>query len=386
MKMNRWETSPFFRFFGGKNLLYLFALLLLIGLNILIFTEVSFIFEPLVVLFGTIALPSILAIIAYYLLRPVVRMMGSYGVKRGWAIVIVFIALIGVIALLIFLIVPFLQRQITSLMSEFPQYIAQMGNSLDQWLRSSMFAGYYENLSANIDGVFQTILDNLSTYIGDTIEGVTGFISQVAAIVIAIVTVPFILFYLLKEGEKFPRRIIQILPPRLRSEFRRVFDNIDHQLSSYIVGQILVSLSIGVMMYIGFVIIGLEYSLLLAAIACVTNFVPYLGPAIAITPALIIAAVTSPFMLFKLIIVWTIVQLLEGKLISPQIMGKRLHVHPITIIFVLLTAGNLFGVVGILLAIPGYAVLKVVVSHLFILFKRRHNRYAEKDNQYEIQG
>ncbi|UJL47201.1 AI-2E family transporter [Virgibacillus sp. NKC19-16] len=384
--MNRWETSPFFRFFGGKNLLYLFALLLLIGLNILIFTEVSFIFEPIVVLFGTIALPSILAIIAYYLLRPVVRLMGSYGVKRGLAILIVFIALSGLLALLIFLIVPFLQRQITSLMSEFPQYIAQMGNSLDQWLRSSMFAGYYENLSANIDGVFQTILDNLSTYIGDTIEGVTGFISQVAAVVIAIVTVPFILFYLLKEGEKFPRRIIQILPPRLRSEFRRVFDDIDHQLSSYIVGQILVSLSIGVMMYIGFVIIGLEYSLLLAAIACVTNFVPYLGPAIAITPALIIAAVTSPFMFFKLIIVWTIVQLLEGKLISPQIMGKRLHVHPITIIFVLLTAGNLFGVIGILLAIPGYAVLKVVVSHLFILFKRRHNRYAEKDNQYEIQG
>ncbi|GAB3046809.1 AI-2E family transporter [Virgibacillus ainsalahensis] len=384
--MNRWDTSPFFRFFGGKNLLYLFALLLLIGLNILIFTEVSFIFQPIAVLIGTIALPSILAVIAFYLLRPLVRLLESYSIKRGWAILIVFIALIGAIALLILLIVPFLQRQITSLVDEFPQYLLQMGNGLDQWLRSSIFAGYYENLFANIDTLFQNLLENLSTYAGNTIEGITGFISQVATIVIAIVTVPFILFYLLKEGEKFPRRIIQLLPPKLRPEFKEVFDDIDHQLSSYIVGQILVSLSIGVMLYIGFLIIGLDYSLLLAAIASVTNFVPYLGPAIAIIPALIIAVVTSPFMFFKLVIVWTIVQLLEGKLISPQIMGKRLHVHPITIIFVLLTAGNLFGVVGILLAIPGYAVLKVIVSHLFILFQRRHNRYAEENNHYEIKS
>ncbi|MFP3821859.1 AI-2E family transporter, partial [Bacillus sp. SIMBA_008] len=87
---------------------------------------------------------------------------------------------------------------------------------------------------------------------------------------------------------------------------------------------------------------------LLAVIAACTSVVPYLGPTIAITPAIIIALVTSPFMLLKLAIVWTVVQLVEGKLISPQIMGKNLHIHPITIIFVLLTAGKLFGVVGII--------------------------------------
>ncbi len=70
-------------------------------------------------------------------------------------------------------------------------------------------------------------------------------------------------------------------------------------------------------------------------------------------------------MLLKMIIVWTVVQLIEGKFISPQVMGKTLKIHPITIIFVILTSGNLFGIVGVLLAVPGYAVLKVVVSHIY---------------------
>ena len=130
-------------------------------------------------------------------------------------------------------------------------------------------------------------------------------------------------------------------------------------------------------MFIGFVIIGLDYAPVLAVIASFTSVVPYLGPAIAITPALIIAVVTSPYMLLKLIIVWTIVQLIEGKFISPQIMGRNLHIHPITIIFIIIIAGNLFGVAGILLAVPGYAVLKVITTHLFEYFKIRSQLYED---------
>ena len=136
----------------------------------------------------------------------------------------------------------------------------------------------------------------------------------------------------------------------MRSHTFTVLQEMNKQISSYIRGQIVVTFCIGFLMFIGFVIIGLDYAPVLALIASFTSVVPYLGPAIAITPALIIAVVTSPYMLLKLIIVWTIVQLIEGKFISPQIMGRNLHVHPITIIFIIILAGNLFGVAGILLA------------------------------------
>ena len=201
----------------------------------------------------------------------------------------------------------------------------------------------------------------------------------------SLITVPFILFYLLYEGEKLPKFILRIFPPRMRNEVGQVMKEMDKQVSSYILGQILVSICIGIMMTIGFLIIGLDYAFLLGILAMITSVVPYLGPAIAITPAVVIAIVTSPFMLVKLIIVWTVVQLIEGKFITPNIMGKSLSIHPITIIFVLLTAGSLFGVAGVILGIPGYALLKVLVTHLYTTFKKRYNRF-EKDpvNKYEI--
>jgi predicted PurR-regulated permease PerM len=106
--------------------------------------------------------------------------------------------------------------------------------------------------------------------------------------------------------------------------------------------------------------------------------VPYLGPIIAIIPAIIIAFITSPFMLVKLAIVWAVVQLLEGKVISPQIMGRSLDIHPITVIFVILTAGNLFGIIGIILAVPGYAVLKVIITHIYQFIRLNSTMYPDK--------
>lgn len=157
------------------------------------------------------------------------------------------------------------------------------------------------------------------------------------------------------------------------------------QVGSYIQGQIIVSFCIGVLLFIGYSIIGLKYSLILACIAAVTSVVPYLGPTIAISPAIIIAIITSPLMVLKLAIVWTLVQFFEGHFISPNIMGKTLKIHPLTIIFILLCAGNLLGIVGVILGIPGYAVLKVLVSHVFLLFKRRYNRYYGEDaGEYQL--
>ena len=186
------------------------------------------------------------------------------------------------------------------------------------------------------------------------------------------------------EGEKMPKFILRIFPPFMRERIGEVLHDMDKQISSYVQGQILVSFCIGVMVTIGFLIIKMPYALLLGFLAMITSVVPYLGPAIAVTPAAIIAIVHSPWLLVKLIIVWTVVQLIEGKFISPQIMGKSLSIHPITIIFVLLTSGALFGVPGVVLGIPGYALIKVLITHLYRLFKERYNRFQTNDsNLYE---
>lgn len=387
------NRPPFFatnyiRFLGGRNTLFTLMILILIGLVVFIFREVSFIFNPLNVFMKTVVLPVVLALILYYLLRPVLRLLERFKIPRIWGILIIFLGGIGLLTLLSVLVFPFLRGEFQNLIEEFPEYFMRLLNNIDQFLRNSIFGDYYRDSNFNIEALIATlptgIADTLQATVTGIITRVTSWISTITGVILSIVIVPFILFYLLKDGDKLPGYFLKLLPPRFRDDTREVLRDADKQLGAYIQGQLIVAFCIGVMVYIGFLIIGMDYALLLGALAMVTSIVPYIGPAIAITPAAIIALVTSPFMLVKLAIVWTVVQLVEGNLISPQVMGKTMYIHPVTIIFVLLTAGSLFGVVGVILGIPMYALLRVIVSHLYKLFKRRYNRYeTDLDNQYD---
>ncbi|MGK7378139.1 AI-2E family transporter [Planococcus sp. 1R117A] len=381
-------STNFIRFLGGTNLLFTLIALVLIGLVIFIFREVSFIFEPLLVFLKTILLPVILALVLYYLLRPVLRMLEGFRIPRIWGIVIIFVALTGLITLLIVLVLPFLREQTQRLILEFPDYFMQLLTDVDAFLRTSYLGEYYVNSSLNIE----ELLTTLPTTFNETFQAtatsmlsrLTEFISTVTGVVLSIIIVPFILFYLLKDGEKFPAFILKLLPPRFREDTKSVFHEADRQIGAYIQGKIIVGIFIGVMVYIGFLIIQLDYALLFGFLAGVTSIVPYIGPAIAFAPAAIVGIVISPFMLLKVGIVWTIVQIFESNLISPQVMGKTMIIHPITIIFVLLTAGSLFGIAGVILGIPAYAIIKVLVAHFYKLFKRRYNKHeVNLENQYD---
>ncbi|QGQ48578.1 AI-2E family transporter [Metabacillus sediminilitoris] len=367
-----------FKKFILNNRFVLFLLvLLLIGINILIFREVSFIFTPFEVLFKTVLLPIIMAAVFYYLLNPIVNYLEKLKVKRVYSILLLYILIIGLISILIVSVIPFLREQVMSLVQKFPQYARDVEALIEQIVGSKFVYEAQKTLNIDVADLANNISTQVTKLVNNTWTGIGTFVGVVKDFLLALIILPFILFYLLKDGMKLPSYILKFLPIPLRSQSFEVMKEINSSISLYIRGQIIVSFCIGILMFIGFLIIGLEYASLLALIAAFTSVVPYLGPAIAITPALIIAIVTSPIMLLKLIIVWTVVQLIEGKFISPQIMGRNLHIHPITIIFVILTAGNLFGVKGVILAVPGYAILKVIATHLFEWVKTRSELYKE---------
>ena len=377
MDPNHSKINVFKKFILNNRFVIFLTVLLLIGLNILVFNKVSFIFTPIVVLIQTVVLPIILSAILYYLLVPIVDFFERKGVRRIYSIIVLYLIIIGVLTILIVLVIPLLRDQIMRLIVSFPNLVNDIERMLEQVIGSQFLNQVQQTFDFNISDLAAQVSNQATTILNSTFAGIGNIIGSVSKTVMAIITVPFILFYLLKDGKKLPDYILNFLPIPMRSHTFTVLQEMNKQISSYIRGQIVVSFCIGVLMFIGFVIIGLDYAPVLAVIASFTSVVPYLGPAIAITPALIIAVVTSPYMLLKLIIVWTIVQLIEGKFISPQIMGRNLHVHPITIIFIIIIAGNLFGVVGILLAVPGYAVLKVITTHLFEYFKIRSHLYED---------
>ena len=369
------ESNRFIKFFGGKNLLFLFGLLSLIGITIFIFNEISFVFHPLVVIISTITPPLILAFIAFYLLNPIVNLLERIRIKRIWGIIILILAIAGILTGLVLLTAPMIEAQIKDLVKTFPKYLSEFGASITTWMESSIFAPYYEEGYNWVVENFSDLPGIIGGYLIGLFESVQNVASTLTNIIVAIVTFPIILFFLLKDGKRFKEYVLTLLPPAFRKDTNQILHNMDTQVGSYIQGQIIVATVIGIMLYIGYLIIGMPYALTLAIVAAVTSVVPYLGPTIAIIPAIIISIVNSPFMLLKLAIVWMAVQFLEGNFVSPNVMGRTMQIHPLTIIIVLLVAGNLFGVIGVILGIPGYAILKVLVQYGFEKFKNRYNRY-----------
>ncbi|WP_436958342.1 AI-2E family transporter [Staphylococcus succinus] len=385
MKLSFPETR-FMKFFGGKDLLFGLLIMILVGIAIFIFDQVSYVFKPFIIVFNTIAAPVIVSIILYYLFNPLVNLMERYNISRIWGVIILFLLIIAVIALAVNLLIPVISTQIKSFGNNFPHYVDKVNQFIDSITKYSLISNYYGQVQDQLDALANKLPSMISDYFNGFGSKVKNVAEALVNVGVVIATTPFVLFFMLKDGHRFKEFSTKIMPPRFRKDFHDLLDKMSEQVGSYIQGQIIVSFCIGILLFIGYSIIGLDYSLILASIAAVTSVVPYIGPTIAISPAIIIALITSPIMLLKLVIVWTAVQFIEGHFISPNIMGKTLKIHPLTIIFILLSAGNLLGVVGVILGIPAYAILKVLVSHLYLLYKRRYNKYYGDDaGEYEIQ-
>ncbi|QFT89178.1 AI-2 transport protein TqsA [Bacillus sp. THAF10] len=335
---------------------------IVILLIIFLASLVDFIFTPITIMIQTLFAPIILAGVLYYLLRPLVNLAARF-VPRGIAILSIYLAFIGLITLLLFLLGPILQQQVNSLVKNTPEIINDIQKYVVELQENEYIARFQQDERFSLEEISGKVAENLNAYLSTFGSNVLNIISAVTGFFILLVIIPFVLFYMLKDGDRLPGQVLKFIPRQHEREGKNVLKDMDIALSSYIQGQIIVSVFVGVLIYIGFLIIGLEYSLVLALIAMFTNIIPFIGPFIGTIPSLIVAFFDDPIMALWVLIVVIIVQQVESNLISPQVMGKKLDVHPITIIFILLVASKFAGLLGLLLAVPTYAVSKVIVLH-----------------------
>jgi predicted PurR-regulated permease PerM len=180
-----------------------------------------------------------------------------------------------------------------------------------------------------------------------------------------------------KDGDKFPAAVSKFIPASYRAEGVKTLKETAETLSSYIQGQITVALFVGTLSFIGYLIIDLPYALVMALIVAITNIIPYVGPFLGGAPAVIVALFDSPTKALLVVVVIVIAQQIEGNVLSPLILGKTLNTHPATIIILLLVAGNLAGILGMILAIPTYAVTKTIVLNTVRFLRARKTAKEE---------
>lgn len=358
----------------------IFSISLLILLNILVFSKVSYILNPVRGFFEIVGLPVILSAILYYLLNPVIDWLEKKKVPRVWGITIVFIVIVGLLIWGITTVFPFIRNQIVSLVDNWPDYWKTLTLKIEGLIKSQGFSQLQIQWDEFRENLLTTLTDQGKLVLGSTFDGLGNFLGTVTSVVIAIVTMPFILFYLLRDGRELPNYLLKFVPTRMRSKTYRVMYEMNMQVSQYVRGQLVVAFFVGMMFWIGFSIIGLDYAASIGTLAGFLNLIPYLGSFLATIPAIVVGLVDSPAMFVKVILVFGIEQLIEGRVIQPQILGSTLKIHPITILFVLLTAGKLFGVTGVLIGIPGYAILKIIVTHIFKWYKDNSNLYQNEES------
>ena len=356
-------------FIGGKFIIYILLIVILLGIAIYLYTEISYIFTPINAIVSSIITPIIVAYVFYYMLNPLVNFLEKKMSRFMASLLAIFV---GVITILIVIIgiVPIIVEQTQNLITALPRFIEIVKGYLETYSDNAYVQVVVEYVNNNLN--VSKISEKLVSIATSVAQGVVSSISSTASV---LVTMPFVLFFLLKDASHFNKFVISLLPKKFEQPVAETIDEIDDKVGSYIQGQMLVSLCIGVMLFIGYNIIGLHYAFSLATIAAFLSIVPYLGPAIAITPAMLVAASTSWVMVVKMLVVWGIVQFLEGNIVSPNIMGRSMNMHPLTVIFVILIGVNIAGVVGAILGIPVYSILKVLVGKLLLSIRDRYNKF-----------
>ncbi|QGQ97275.1 AI-2E family transporter [Paenibacillus psychroresistens] len=351
-------NSKFFRFF-----LVICSLLILLAI-VYMTAKISFIFRPLAMIFNILILPFMLAGFFYYLLRPLVTYFEKIKINKTISIILIYCVLAAAAVVFFIIIWPLLQTQIENFIKSAPELIkgfqAQI-NKIQENRLVAMFVGDDSDLSTKLSEYLNTAITIASNYISNIFAIITSF-------VIVIATAPIILYYMLKESEHIPSSILHIIPRRFRKDGREVILEIDDALSGFIVGRVIITCLLGVLLYIGFMIIGLPYALLLAVIATVLNIIPYIGQFLGAIPCLIVAFIDAPSMIIWVVIVTVIAQQIESSFLSPHIYGKRLDIHPLTTIILLLVAGDIVGILGVILAIPAYMVVKIIIVRIYRIF------------------
>lgn len=338
--------------------------LLTILLIVLVGQKVSFVFYPFVVFFQIVFLPLSFAMIFYYIFVPVVNWLEKKKIKRIYGTAAFFVVIILLLILSLLLLGSSFEKQLVKLTEYIPSLTDYLEETFEKMKESPLFARFQDSDFVAVEKLseyFSIAVDAFLNRIGDDVSSLVSFVSST---VMGIILFPVFLFYLLVDVKELNKKVISFIPEKYRKKSEKIITEIDSGLNAFIKGRVLVCLFLAIISFIGYTIIGVEAPLVLATIVFFTNFIPYLGPILGALPALVIALISSFSMFLKVLILVIVVQQVEGIFISPQVMSKKLSIHPVVVIVTVILGGHFAGILGVLFAVPFYLIMRVLAVNL----------------------
>ncbi|MBR4178495.1 MAG: AI-2E family transporter [Bacilli bacterium] len=357
----------------GK-VLYILFIILLVYVVTLIFREwkiLSFIGK----IFSVIS-PLFIGWFIAWLLNPMTKKLLNKGLKRGFAVTIAYLTMILVVGLVLTFIIPSLGEQISDIVSSIPKIASDISGWIDNIFikLSSLSLENLDTVRESFINKINLISTNIQTNLPETaVNIVSALASGIGKIIISLI----LGFYILFDFDKVSKGFIELFPKKSKDDVEYLITQLNDTLSGFINGTLWLSLLLFVVSVIGFSIIGLKAPVLIAFICVITNLIPYIGPYMGAAVAGAIGFTQSPIIGILTLAFILVVQIIDGEILNPIVMSKKLNLSPITIIISLLIFEYLFGIVGMVIATPVVAVLKII----YVFLDEKYNFFGFIDNE-----
>ena len=328
--------------------------------------------------------PFLVAIVLAYMFDPVVDRLERAGLSRTWGVVAVFTLFTLILMTLLLVLVPLLAKQLLKLYQLAPQVLDWLQHTAMPWVQAKLA------LSDSF-WKFDKIKAAITEHMGQATDIVGVVLSQATASSLALigflanlVLIPVVAFYLLRDWNIMMARIRGLLPRARADQIVSLAKECHDVLGAFVRGQLLVMLALGVIYSAGLMLVGLELGLLIGLMAGLAAIVPYMGFIIGIGAALVAGLFQfggDLYPMIGIVAVFMVGQALEGMVLTPLLVGDRIGLHPVAVIFAILAGGELFGFTGVLLALPVAAVIMVLVRHVQDLYKESQVYKGSEDPQ-----
>ncbi|HHT42371.1 MAG TPA: AI-2E family transporter [Firmicutes bacterium] len=314
----------------------------------------------------TVLTPFLFAILFAYVLYPLIAAVEKRGASRVAAILLVYVLFGVVLGVVGWATLPSLLKELEEIARRIPRQAVQ----LEELGQDAV--GFFRHLE--LPGTLRDAVDTLMERVQLALEGLASKLMQVLMDVftnmVSLIISPILAFYLLRDHQAMRERALRYVPAQYRGDAQYILREINTALNGFFRGQLWICLFVGLFIYVGLVLLKIPYALFIGLLAGLFDIIPYFGPVLGFLPAAALAVARSPLTVLWVLLLFTAANQIENGLISPWLIGDRVGLHPLAVVFAVLVGGHLMGLIGMLMAIPAAAILRVFLDY-FLLRRRQ---------------
>lgn len=366
--------------FHKSKLMFWTSEVLLLTIIFFIWRQMGDMITPVVSVINTILIPFVMGGFLYYITNPLVTLLEKrLKINRIFGILITLFLLFGLVTIGVIYLLPILINQLSSLINSTQNLYWEIQSFVNQLSKNPLFKSL--NIQSTIQQLNLSYVDILQNILNSVTNSLGSVVSAVINTLMILIMTPIFLVYFLMDGHKLLPMLERTILKRDKLNISSLLTNLNATVARYISGISIDALLIGTLAYIGYSVIGLKYALVFAIFSALANLIPYVGPSIGLIPMLITYFFTDPHKMLAALIYMLIIQQIDGNILYPRIVGSVMKVHPITIMVLLLLSSNIYGIMGMIVAIPTYSILKEIVKFLANLYDNHKEAQQQKKNE-----